>query len=380
MEVYKTFLHNKQALPAPQVAPNPPSATAAAHPKAVPSAPTVGASLIHFPKASPEPSQTVAPSTGPSPSSAPNKPPAASVFPKDHRSDARVDPGGLRTLRVPLRSRSMEVKTKWEKAGGMAITIDWRKISLSELYRSAAGIVLRSFKPVTTETLFAAVKSFSREKDDDLRLLLLLGAQIDGLHKDRTPLMWAITIGREWANLEAVRLLAEAGANLEVKTPTLWLGGGFFAYTALHLACIHNEHEVLAFLLSRGADIHAKEYYEHTGLHITLLYGHRESTQVLLDRGARVDTRNLVGHTPLHYAVLPYPGKQNASEVVELLLARGADMEAKDTGTLTVLLTAVLYGSVEMVKLLLDRGANIHARDAGMRTGLDRTAPHRHVS
>ena len=56
-------------------------------------------------------------------------------------------------------------------------------------------------------------------------------------------------------------------------------------------------------------------------------------------------------------------------DLVELLIATGADVNTKDNWDWSPLHSAV-YQSKDMVKLLIARGANVNARDGGSRTPL----------
>jgi ankyrin repeat protein len=57
--------------------------------------------------------------------------------------------------------------------------------------------------------------------------------------------------------------------------------------------------------------------------------------------------------------------------VVKLLLAKGADIEAKDILHLTPLMWASKNGQAEMVKLLLNCGARRNIRNSSGQTALD---------
>ncbi len=70
------------------------------------------------------------------------------------------------------------------------------------------------------------------------------------------------------------------------------------------------------------------------------------------------NVRNSVGETPLHEAV-----QLSQKEKVELLIAKGADIEARDSLGLTPLHWAFITSkNNEMVKFLIAKGANIDAR------------------
>jgi ankyrin repeat protein len=87
-------------------------------------------------------------------------------------------------------------------------------------------------------------------------------------------------------------------------------------------------------------------------------YGSLETMRLLLDRGADVDARNTGGATALMWAVSD-PAK------VRLLVDRGADVNIVATGGRTALfLAAMSDGSAETVKLLLAKGANPRVVDS----------------
>jgi ankyrin repeat protein len=69
------------------------------------------------------------------------------------------------------------------------------------------------------------------------------------------------------------------------------------------------------------------------------------------------------GITPLHYAA--------SKEIAELLIAKGADLNAKDNNGWTPLHEAARKGHKEVVELLIAKGADLNAKDFGDTTPLD---------
>ncbi len=88
--------------------------------------------------------------------------------------------------------------------------------------------------------------------------------------------------------------------------------------------------------------------------------GHKEVVEFLLQRGANIEARTERGVTPLYIAV-----KDSQKEIVELLLQHGANIEAKEEDGFTPLHIAAKDGQKEIVELLLQCGANIEARSEG---------------
>jgi len=76
--------------------------------------------------------------------------------------------------------------------------------------------------------------------------------------------------------------------------------------------------------------------------------------QLLKDPKINVNQVDYAGNTPLHFA-----GYEDA-KLVQLLLAAGADVNAKDQYGSTPLLIAIKEHNHEVVKLLLDAGADVN--------------------
>lgn len=137
-------------------------------------------------------------------------------------------------------------------------------------------------------------------------------------------------------------------------------------------------------LLSKEADVNAKDDKGVTALMLAAGKGHAEVVQALLDAGAEVEAKDNTGLTAAMRAersgyadivkLLNRPrsstteteqlraeaAKGNVSRLQELLKA-GADVNAKDPSGVTALMEAVHAGKVEAVKFLISRGADVNA-------------------
>ena len=87
--------------------------------------------------------------------------------------------------------------------------------------------------------------------------------------------------------------------------------------------------------------------------------------ELLLAHGADVNARDKDGETYLHHAAKAGTGKE-----AELLLAHGADVNAKDSSGRTPLHYAARYGNKQFAELLLAHGADVNAKDMSGSTPL----------
>ena len=78
--------------------------------------------------------------------------------------------------------------------------------------------------------------------------------------------------------------------------------------------------------LEAGTDVNAKDdEWGMTPLFMAAGIGHKKIVELLLANGAEVNAKNDGGVTPLHNAAI-----QGHKEIVELLIAKGADVNAKN--------------------------------------------------
>jgi ankyrin repeat protein len=108
------------------------------------------------------------------------------------------------------------------------------------------------------------------------------------------------------------------------------------------------------------------------GLHLAAFFGHADAAEVLLERGAdpsTVSRHEFVKVTPLHSAVAS-EGAENV-RTVEVLLARGAPVNAAVDGGHTPLHSAAFNGNAAIVRLLLAAGADPDAANDDGKTPVD---------
>jgi ankyrin repeat protein len=120
---------------------------------------------------------------------------------------------------------------------------------------------------------------------------------------------------------------------------------------ALYLAMREDCPKVATVLLSSPAlKIDATNAVGETALMMAALKGRLDWAKKLLDRGAQVQKP---GWSPVHYAA-----SGPSSELLALLLDRGADINARAPNGSTPLMMATSFGTEDSVKLLVQRGAD----------------------
>jgi ankyrin repeat protein len=237
---------------------------------------------------------------------------------------------------------------------------------VKEKYRDNYGKPVRIFYPnkvnggVKTEnlpddTLLMVVSR--RGRLDAMKWLLENGADTNGKNRQgQTALMLAAE-----GKLEAVKLLLTNGADIQAED-----SGG---KTALSYAARRGTLETITYLLSQGIR------FEQTDKNSALLQaargyprgyppGYNESMskiQLFLAAGADINARDETGSTPLIYTA-------GNADLVPMLIGQGADIHAKNNQGTTVLMQSRHNPST--MKLLLEMGAAVDAKDSEGRTAL----------
>jgi len=139
---------------------------------------------------------------------------------------------------------------------------------------------------------------------------------------------------------EADRALFKAVAGVELGDTSVQLGGRE-----------HEERNIEAVKqhLAAGADVDVKGgWLGGTPLHYAVGEGRNEIAKLLIAKGADVNAKDIYGTTPLHYA--------NTKEIAQPLIAEGADVNAKDDDGKTPLNSAIRHKHPEIVDLLRKHG------------------------
>jgi len=102
-----------------------------------------------------------------------------------------------------------------------------------------------------------------------------------------------------------------------------------------------------------------------TPLHVAAIFDRKEVVKVLLANKANIEAKDRLGHTPLEQGAM-----RGSKAVVALLLANKANINARDISKDTPLMVAAVNNQKEIVELLLSKGADINARNVAGWTAL----------
>ncbi|MFM2322020.1 MAG: hypothetical protein RLZZ225_173 [Pseudomonadota bacterium] len=156
-------------------------------------------------------------------------------------------------------------------------------------------------------------------------------------------------------DLNQVKYLIKSGAKLDSRDSN--------GNTLLHTAAWDGSLDVAIFLINEGVDLEAKNDYGHTPLHAAVQNGHFKIVEQLVNKGVVLEPRDDRGDTPLHLAVENNSSFPVIRFMVRKLQQRSANLEAKNRDSYTVLQLATQHGYVDLVEFLLASGADSMVRD-----------------
>ncbi|MHC4542315.1 MAG: ankyrin repeat domain-containing protein [Planctomycetota bacterium] len=268
------------------------------------------------------------------------------------------------------------------------------KYPASSIAPSTKQMIDRVQQAKKNRSLFEAIRKGDVEQ---VRQLIAEGADIDAKWGDTsttekediaddTPLYYAVDAN----NMDLVKLLVEAGADVNAGSwPPLFgavdknntaiaeylidhganinvypLGGSLEGWGPLQeTAVINNSIEMAKLLIAKGGDINSVIY---PALNSAIYEKRKDLSELLIQRGADVNTIDKWGHSPLYFALVRY----DDLDIMNILIANGAEVDIKHPGGETVLMSAATAGRTEAVKLLLEADANVNAKNDRGQTAL----------
>lgn len=125
--------------------------------------------------------------------------------------------------------------------------------------------------------------------------------------------------------------------------------------TLLMIAARNGNLGLLQTLLNNRASINRRNQFGDSALLLAAINARFDAAKLLMETGAEL---NPSGWTPLHYAV--FGGN---SEILGLLIARGAKLDARAPNGQTALMVAVKLDKLNLVKMLIDADADMDLAD-----------------
>ncbi|KAF4455941.1 hypothetical protein F53441_1808 [Fusarium austroafricanum] len=198
---------------------------------------------------------------------------------------------------------------------------------------------------------------------ETLKVFLEAGADVNSSCPDGTPLYLAAYYDK----LDAVKLILSYNPIIDTRCPQedTWDSG----YTPLHLAVCNDSFEMTRLLIEAGADLNIKSPKGGTPLILAVVGKKEESLKALLEYNVDLDVVDNFGDTAIHCMDSPAP-----LSIAKLLINRGTSLKFRNKRRQTILDSAVVKGDLPFVKLLLDKKADINATD-----GFNGAALHRAV-
>ena len=182
-----------------------------------------------------------------------------------------------------------------------------------------------------------------------VRQLVAKGSDINALDpRGFTPLMHALNTFQAQIVPELLKLGADANAR------------DFDGVTPLSLCARNADAATMRLLMAAGGKIDAKDYASDGVARMALRYGTAEVFQLVLDAGFDVNAKLPSNIPDEFYSPLHLASSNGNTPVVELLLKKGADMEARGGSyAATALLYAITADRFSTLKSLIQSGARL---------------------
>jgi quinoprotein dehydrogenase-associated probable ABC transporter substrate-binding protein len=186
--------------------------------------------------------------------------------------------------------------------------------------------------------------------DDQVRVTYLLEQKHAALNaldlQGETPLHHAL----QQRYPDMVAFLVVHGADVNMRDRDGW--------TPIMTAAYGDDADAVKLLAAHGGDPNAASAQNLTPLGIATQYGKDKAAVALIEVGA--DPNRPIGEAG--YTPLMLVAANDARDVAQALMHKGADVNARNTGGLTALMIAAANGRAEMAELLVRAGANVKAQ------------------
>ncbi len=202
------------------------------------------------------------------------------------------------------------------------------------------------FQPNFQELNLALMLSASFGDPDFTKVFLGLGADVDYILLEYTPLIATIDRSFKPYDLQVAVKLIDSGANLEVR--------GKYLNTALTAAIFNKKKKIIDLLLNKGASEEQSDsaylLQESNNLNFNL-----KKIDRLLKKGANVNFQNTEGFASLHLA-----SSLGCNNLVELLISANANLNIQSEDGFLPLMLAINRGNLDVIKTLVFSGTDVN--------------------
>ena len=137
----------------------------------------------------------------------------------------------------------------------------------------------------------------------------------------------------------------------------------FYNLAPLHYAAIHGQKEIAELLIAAGADVSANTTTRGTPLHLVAFEGHKEIIELLIAEGA--DVNAIIVSGPLQFNVGDIALNFTTDGEIAALLRKHGGMTSEELRSgMTPLHLAAVNGHKEIVELLIAKGADVNEKIA----------------
>jgi ankyrin repeat protein len=191
-----------------------------------------------------------------------------------------------------------------------------------------------------------------------IKNVLKRGANVnEQSNKGKTALMFAASEG----HINAARTLIENGAKVDI--------ADHYGTTALIVASTSGNDEIVDLLLEQNANINVRDESGSSPLVNAVYFGHTKTVKVLFA------FQNLDGHQKLDKQdgeeLLLLASGLGHNDIISVMIDSGISVNARGLKQRTALMAAAAFDRPEIVKILLAKGANPDAKDEDGNTAFD---------